>query len=166
MHFQNNQRGTLRCTCHLQHQEKSPMKSSRLSWNCASHYSHELGKHIKSTKCMAWWSSRSSNGFFDLTRVQTNASSKIKIFGLWETNASGNRQASIHNDWWKANWWNKFQQEGSRRTWKDEVWDVLRILYIYLPNPDDELKILVKMVLEWWTFITFFCRQSFSDIFL
>ena len=25
-------------------------------------------------------------------------------------------------DWWKANWWNKYQQERSRRTWKDEVW--------------------------------------------
>ena len=28
--------------------------------------------------------------------------------GLSETHASGNREASTHNDWWKANWWNKY----------------------------------------------------------
>ena len=41
--------------------------------------------------------------------------------GLSETHASGNREAFTDNDCWKANWWNKYQQERSRRTWNDDV---------------------------------------------
>ena len=51
---------------------------------------------------------------------------EIKKVGLLETHASGNREASAHNDWWEANWWNKYQQERSRRTWSDEVWELFK----------------------------------------
>ena len=51
---------------------------------------------------------------------------EIRKVGVSETHASGNREASTHNDWWKANWWNKYQQEGSRRTWNDEVWEFFK----------------------------------------
>ena len=69
----------------------------------------------------------------DLTQmeqVHTKASSKIKRLGrvgLSETYASAKREASTHRgDWWKANWWYKYQQERSRRSWNDEVWEFLK----------------------------------------
>ena len=46
---------------------------------------------------------------------------EIKKVGLSKTHASGN----LHSLWWKANWRNKYQQERSRRTWNDEVWEFL-----------------------------------------
>ena len=33
---------------------------------------------------------------------------EIRRVGLSETHASLNREASTRNDWWKANWWNKY----------------------------------------------------------
>ena len=59
---------------------------------------------------------------------------EIGRVGLSETHASGNREASTHNDWWKANWWNKFQQERSRRTRIDEVWEFLKGLRTQTTN--------------------------------
>ena len=59
---------------------------------------------------------------------------EIRRVGLSETHASGNREACTHNDWWKANWWNKFQQEGSRRTRNDIVWEFLKGLRTQTTN--------------------------------
>ena len=47
---------------------------------------------------------------------------EMRKVGLSETHAPGNREASTHNNWWKANWWNKCEQERSTRTKNDEVW--------------------------------------------
>ena len=78
--------------------------------------------------------------FFDLTQLEKVPykgiveNQEIRKVGLSETHASGNREAFSYNNWWKANWWNKYQQERSRRTWNDEVLDFVRVA-----NPDDEL---------------------------
>ena len=93
------------------------------------HYLHELRKQIKSATYMSWWFSRNSNGPYWSYTVGNGPykgiieNHGIRKVGLSETHASGNREASTHNDWWKANWWNKYQQERSRRTWNDEVWE-------------------------------------------
>ena len=113
------------------------------------------GSRSKSTNYMSWWFSRSSSGFCWSYTIGQGPhkgiieNHGIRKVGLSETHASGNREASTHNDWWKANWWNKYQQEKSRRTWNDEVWEFLRV-----PNPDDELNnLFFKMVMEWWMLI-------------
>ena len=116
---------------------------------------------------MSWWSSRSSNGlYWSYTIVKSPYKGIIENQEIWkvglsETHASGNREASTHNNWWKANWWNKYQQEGSRQTWNDEVWDFFKlVLYMHSPNPDDELRnLFVKMVMKWWMFTCFFSRH-------
>ena len=101
------------------YRERPYEKSSRLSWNYAGHYLHEL----------RWWSSGSSSVLYWSCAIGKSPSKgiienqEIRKVGLSETHASGNREASTHNDWWKANWWNKYQQESARRTWNDEVWE-------------------------------------------
>ena len=89
------------------------------------------GSRSKSTIYISWWSSRSSNALF-LSYIVGKGPYKGIIenqekrkVGPSETHASGNREASSHNDWWKANWWNKYQQERSRRTWNGQVWEIL-----------------------------------------
>ena len=91
------------------------------------------GSRSKSTNCLSWWSSGSSNGqnwSYTIGKGPTQkASSKIKRLGRSVSQRRmprKNRQASTHNDWWKANWWNKYQQVRSRRTWNDEVWFFLK----------------------------------------
>ena len=91
---------------------------------------------------------------------------EVRKVGLSETLASGNWEASTHNDWWKANWWNKYQQERSRRTWNDEVWEFLkRVLYVHSPNPGDELKIFLSRWSCcdecWFVLSTVFFRKVF-----
>ena len=61
---------------------------------------------------------------------------EIRKVGLSETHASGNQEASTHNDWWKAHWWNQCWWGRSRWTWNDEVFDYF---LKGVPNPDDEL---------------------------
>ena len=111
--------------------------------------------------------------YIDLTQmeqVHTKASSKIKRLGrvgLSETYASAKREASTHNDWWKANWWYKYQQERSRRSWNDEVWEFLKgfCTYTHRTQTTNWRFFFVKMVMEWWMLIfslaRFFSRQSF-----
>ena len=73
-----------------------------------------LGSRSKSTNYMSWWSSRSSNGLHWSYTVGKGPykgiieNQLIRKVGLSETHASGNRVASTHNEWWKANWWNKY----------------------------------------------------------
>ena len=89
-------------------------------------------KRSKSTNHMSWWSSRSSIGQYWSYTIGKGPykgiieNQEIRKVGLSETHASGNREASIHNDWWKANWWHKYRQERSRLTWNDEVWDFVK----------------------------------------
>ena len=76
-----------------------------------------------------------------------------------------NREASTHNDWWKANGW---EQIPARKIKSDMKWWSLRILkgvlYIHSPNPDDELKnfALSRWSCEWWMFI-FLSLEFFLD---
>ena len=122
------------------------------------------GSWSKSTNYMSWWSSRSSKWpvlIFQLEGVHTKdiiENQEIRKVGLSETHASGNREASTHNDWCKANWWNKYQQERSRRTWNDEVWEFLKDSE---PRRRIEEFFFVKMVMEWWMLIFFFFRHIF-----
>ena len=117
------------------------------------------GSRSKSTSYMSWWSSRRSNGlFWSCTSgkgphkgiIENQENRKV---GVSETHASGNREASTHNDWWKANWWNKYQQEGSRRTWNDEVWEFFlkRVFctYTFRTQTTNWRIFFVKMVMEW-----------------
>ena len=55
--------------------------------------------------------------------IENEQNEQIRKVGLSETHASENREASTHNNWWKANYWNTYQQERTRRTWNDEVWE-------------------------------------------
>ena len=77
---------------------------------------------------------------------------------LSETHASGNREASTHNNCWGADWWNKYEQERSTRTWNDEVWDFLNEFC----TDTDELN---NFLLSRWSWSDecwfFFSRQSF-----
>ena len=114
------------------------------------------GSRSKSTDYKSWWSSRSSNGlcwsctvgkgpYRGIIKIQ-----EIRKVRLSETHASGNREASAHNDWWKANWRNKYQQERSRRTWNGEVWEFSRGSE---PRRRIEQFFSVNMVREWWMLI-------------
>ena len=70
-----------------------------------------------------WWTSRSSNDIYWSKKIGKGPyksiieNQGIKKVGLSETHASGNREASTHNDSWKTNRWNKYQQERSDMEW-------------------------------------------------
>ena len=113
------------------------------------------GSRSKFTNFMSWWSSRSPNGrYWSYTTGKGPykgiiENQEIRKVGLSETHASGIREASTHNEWWKGNWWNKYQQERSRRTWNDEVWEFLKG-----SEPRRQIEgFFVKMVMEWWMLI-------------
>ena len=125
------------------------------------------GSRSKSTDYKSWWSSRSSNGlcwsctvgkgpYRGIIKIQ-----EIRKVRLSETHASGNREASAHNDWWKANWRNKYQQERSRRTWSGEVREFSRGSE---PRRRIEQFFSVNMVREWWMLIfpDSFCTVSYT----
>ena len=114
---------------------------------------------------MSWWSSRSSKGlYWSYTIGKSPYKGIIEnqeiMVCLSEAHASGNREAFTYNDWWKANWWNMYQKERSRRTWNDEVWDLLKG-----SEPRRRIEdFFVKMVMDWWMLIFFsteFSRQCF-----
>ena len=125
------------------------------------------GSRSKSTSYMSWWSSRSSKGLYWSYTVGKSLykgnieNQEIRKVGLSETHASGNREASTHNDWWKANWWNTYHQERSRLTWNDEVWAFLQGSE---PRRRSEYIFFVEMVMEWWMFF-FFKRIFLTEFF-
>ena len=86
------------------------------------------GSRPKSTIFSSWWSTRSSNGLLILHNWKGSMQRHHRKSRNWEGRflrdaCLGEPRASTHNDWWKANWWNKHQQERPRRTWNDEVWE-------------------------------------------
>ena len=143
MHFQNHQNDTLRCIIFGIYGYGGPKAWHSVRAKIAPGTGQVLGS---SGPFFAWIEEADPNPQtvcrYDPQEAQMAfgpykgiiANQEIRKVGLSETHASGNREASTHNDWWKADWWNTCQQERSRRTWNDEVWDFF--LKVFCTNTD------------------------------
>ena len=107
------------------------------------------------------WSSRSSNILFWSYTIGKGpykgiiANQEIRKVGLSETHASGNREASTHNDWWKptdGTSTSKKNQDGQRMMKSENFFRV--------PNPDDESTVFFLSRWSWSD--DFFFRQIFK----
>ena len=98
------------------------------------------------------WSSGSSYGWYWSCKIGTGPckgiieNQKIMKVCLSKTHASGNREASTHNDWWKSNWWNGMMNSEN---------------FERVPNPYDEL----NMFLSRWS-RSDECRYFLDRVFL
>ena len=131
------------------------------------HSLHELRKQIKIPQIICRGDPQEAQvALFDLTIGKGPYkgiidNQEIKKVGISETHASGNREASTHNEGWKANWWNKYWWETSRWTRNDEVWE--------LKKGSDPRRRIEEFLSRrswsdecWFFFLTEFSRHSFS----